>query len=228
MKLKETLNLIALPLALLLASLLISGLWHVFNMPEKEIFIDIVKDWFQKYGLIAVFLSALVEGMLFFGNYYPGGLVIFLGVISAEGNPKNTVLVVLSVCIALFIAYFINYILGRYGWYKLFAKFGMKQAIERTKEKLENHQFKVIMGSYWFPNLASITSTTAGVLKVPLRKFLIHSAIGVIFWNSLWGILVASLGDKALNIINIKWVILVVAIWVAIILIRNKLKDKII
>jgi membrane-associated protein len=226
MKFKETLNLIALPLALLLASLLISGLWHLFDMPEKEVFIDIVKNWFQKYGLIAVFLSALVEGVLLFGNYYPGGLVIFLGVISAEGNPKNTILVVLSVCIALFVAYFINYLLGKYGWYKLFAKFGMKQAIEKTKEKLEKHQFRVIIGSYWFPNLASITSTTAGVLKVPLRKFLIHSVIGVILWNSLWGILVASLGDKALNIINIKWVLIVVALWITIILVRKKIKRK--
>lgn len=224
MKINDFLKLVSIPLLLLAAYFLMYFIWQIFNLPESDDLIVIVKSWFQDYGLWIVFVSALIEGVLLFGNYFPGGIVIFLGVISADGDVERTVWVVFLVCLALFFAYLINYMLGKYGWYKLLIKFGMKESIEKQKEKLGKHQFSAIMGSYWFPNLASITSTAAGILKLPIKKFLFHSAIGVLIWNTFWGILVASLGEKALDMISLKLALLILGIWIAVILIKNRLE----
>lgn len=225
-KTKKILKILSLPGIFVGASLILYFLWEILNLPERDQFIEIVKAWFQSYGLLVVFVSALVEGMLLFGNYYPGGMVIFLGVISAEGDFKKSALVVLIVCLALFFAYMGNYLLGRYGWYKLLVRFGMRDSIERRKEQLRKHQLGAIVGSYWFPNLASLTSTAAGILKTPFLKFLLHSAIGILIWNIFWGTLVAALGEEALGLISLKWAIIIVAVWALVIIFKSALKKK--
>lgn len=225
-KRKDILELLLIPIVFLLAYLVIHFIWSIFDLPGREVIISSIRTWFSNYGLIFVFVSALIEGLLLFGNYFPGGLVIFLGVISAGGDIKMTVLTVLVVCIALYFAYTINYFLGKYGWYKLFAKFGFTEAIENTKKKLIKHQLKAILASYWMPNLASITATGAGVLKLPFKKFMLQSLIGVLVWNSLWGALVGILGERALTLISMKWVLIVFVIWICIILIQRKISQK--
>lgn len=226
MKQKDILEILLIPVVFLIAYLIIHFVWSVFDLPDREIIISSIRSWFSNYGLIVVFVSALIEGLLLFGNYFPGGLVIFLGVISAGGNIPLTILTVLVVCLALYIAYTINYFLGKHGWYRLFAKFGFTEAIENTKKKLTKHQFKAIMASYWMPNLASVTATGAGVLKLPFKKFMIQSLFGVLLWNSLWGTLVGVLGERALTLISMKWVLIVFVIWVSIILIQRKISQK--
>ncbi len=223
---KNILKILSVPLIIIAAYGLLYLVWMIFDLPPEDEMVRLVTTWLQSYGLWIIFVSALVEGVLLFGNYYPGGLVIFLGVISAGGDIGKTIFVVLLVCLALFCAYFINYMLGKHGWYRLLIKFGMKDSIERQKQKLEQHQFKAVMGSYWFPNLASITSTAAGILRVPLAKFLIHSAIGVLVWNSLWGTLVAYFGEKIFDMIDLKVIIGVLVVWIASMLIANKRKPS--
>jgi membrane protein DedA with SNARE-associated domain len=221
-KVLHILKLLSIPITLLVLSGIISIIWSIFKLPSDTELMIIIKNWFNHYGLWVVFISALIEGVLLFGNYYPGGLVIFLGVISVSGNTSKVILVTSVVCAALFIAYIINYMLGKYGWYTLLVKFGMRQSIENTKIKLERHQFKAIFGSYWFPNLASITATAAGVLYMPFKKFLLYSGISVLLWNSFWGALVGTLGEKALSLMSFKVVLIVIAIWVLVVVVKER------
>ena len=186
----------------------------------------ITQDWFERYGLLIIFISAFIEGVLLLGQYYPGGLVIFLGVISSGGNVERVVAVVSTVSLAFIIAYSINWMLGKHGWYKLFLKFGLGKTLETAKDKLGKHEFNAIMLSYWEPNLASVTATAAGILQIPFRRFFSHSAIGVIVWNAFWGILVASLGANALKLMGIKWVLIVFFGWVAILLLKHYVWDR--
>ena len=95
----------------------------------------------------------------------------FLGVISAGANIPKVVLIVAIVCAGFSIGYTIDYLLGKYGWYKLLTKFGMGQQIETAKARLEKHSFKAIAASYWEVNLASITATAAGILKIDFKRF---------------------------------------------------------
>lgn len=52
-------------------------------IPEPEILLDMISDYYEKYGLITIFVSTLVEGFMFFGLYYTGSIFIALTVLLA-------------------------------------------------------------------------------------------------------------------------------------------------
>lgn len=221
-KLKNFLKLISVPLGLLLMYLSLVLIWKIFDLPPEDQLLEIVKGYFATYGLWIVFFGALIEGFLLLGNYFPGGFIIFLGVITADHDIPRIVVVVSIVSIAFFISYTLNYLVGKYGWYKLFTKFGMKDSVEKAKIKLEKRDFRTVILSYWEPNLASITATAAGVLQLPLRRFLFISTIGIVIWNAFWGTFVAILGEKAITAIGLKWVFIVFFLWIGIIIVTER------
>ena len=223
---KEILKILSIPISLLGVFLIVSVVWRLLGWPQGEELIVITQGWFERYGLLIIFISAFIEGVLLLGQYYPGGLVIFLGVISSGGNIERVIAVVSTVSLAFIISYSINWLLGKHGWYTLFLKFGLKETLETAKDKLGKHEFNAIMLSYWEPNLASVTATAAGILHIPFRRFFFHSSIGVIVWNAFWGILVASLGANALKLMGIKWALLVFLFWVAVLLVKHYWWDR--
>lgn len=214
------LKLLSVPLILITIYLVMFVVWQAFNLPTDDQMIAITKDAFEKYGLWVVFVSALIEGFLLLGQYFPGGIIIFLGVISAGSNIPRVIAVVSVVCVAFIIAYTLNYLLGKYGWYALLMKFGLGKSLEDAKRKLSTQGLNAIIFSYWEPNLASITATAAGILQVPMREFQKYSVPGVIVWNIFWGALVFSLGAAALQIVGLKYVLIIFVVWVSIILIK--------
>lgn len=206
--------------------LIVIALWNIFNLPKDEKLIEITKNWFNNYGLWIIFISAILEGTFILGQYYPGGLVIFLGVISAGNNIPKVIEVVAIVSVSFFIGYTFDYLIGKHGWYKLFLKFGLKKSLENAQTKLIKHQFNAVFFSYWEPNLASVIATAAGILQIPLKKFSLHSLIGIVVWNTFWGSLVATLGARALELIGLKWALILFFVWVATILIKHYIFDK--
>jgi len=229
--LKGYLKLLIIPTTLFVIYLTMILLWKIFLFPSPEELVIIIQDYFDKYGLIVVFFSALIEGVLLLGQYFPGGFIIFLGVITAAGNILKASKVVLIVSLAFFIAYNINYFMGKYGWYKLFVKFGLKKPIDNSKIKLNKHGLKVILLSYWDTSIASITATAAGILNFPLLKFNFYSIIGILIWNTFWGVLVFKLGEEALKLTGLKYITVVFIIWITGIIIfefirRRKEKAK--
>ncbi|MBI2632472.1 VTT domain-containing protein [Candidatus Pacearchaeota archaeon] len=225
-KLKENLRLLTIPLILIGVYLSMVLIWKLFSFPPSEELVIIVTDFFNKYGLWIVFVSALIEGFLLLGLYFPGGFVIFLGVISSAGNFLRAVEVVSVVSIAFFISYILNYVIGKYGWYKLFLKFGLKKSLDNAQTRLNKYGLRAIIFSYWEPNLASITATAAGVLKLSIKKFVIYSLIGIVVWNTFWGFLVFKLGEEALKLTGLKYIAIIFFIWIIIILIVNFIKEK--
>lgn len=219
-KIKTILKLLSVPLTLLIIYFIVLLIWKFAGLPPQDQMITIVQNFFDTYGPIFVFISALIEGFLLLGSYFPGGFVIFLGVITSVGDIPRAILFVSLTSLAFFISYSLNYWLGKYGFYKIFAKMGIQKSIDNSKKKLHKHSFNAIFLSYWEPNLSSITATAAGIIHLPLRKFLLYSAIGIIFWNTFWGILVYNLGEKALELMGLGWVLTIVGVWILIILIK--------
>lgn len=225
--LKEISRLLIIPFVLLGVSLIFILLWKVFGLPPPDEMVEIIENFFEEYGLIIIFISALIEGVLLVGQYFPGGAVIFLGVITAGRNVPRVIEVVLIVSLAFFISYNLNYILGKYGWYNLFAKLGLRRPIDNSKKRLQKHLVNGIFLSYWQPNLAAITATAAGVLKINFRKFAVLSLLGILVWNTFWGTLVFFLGQAALNlVVGLKYVLIIFVIWISIIITKYFLFDK--
>lgn len=225
-QIKEILKLLSIPLVLIIIYLSMYIAWKAFGLPSENQMLVIVKEWFSQYGLWIVFIGALIEGFLLLGQYFPGGFIIFLGVISVGKNIPKATGVVLIVCLAFFISYTLNYWVGKYGWYKLFVKFGLFDSLEKSKAKLTKQGLNAIFLSYWEPNLASLTATAAGILQIPLTQFSFCSAIGIILWNTFWGTLVYTLGESALKIVGLKYILIIFLVWISIIVIKKYFFDR--
>lgn len=225
-RIKNSLKLLTVPLILFAIYLSMVAAWKIFGLPTDDEQFEVIKQFFTTYGLWVVFIGALIEGFLLLGQYFPGGFIIFLGVISAGKDIPRAIEVVAVVSLAFFISYTLNYWVGKYGWYNLLIKFGLKTALENAKEKLAKQGLNAVIFSYWEPNLASLTATAAGILRISLKQFLIYSTIGIIIWNTFWGTLVFSLGDNALELIGFKYVIIIFLGWFGVLLLKKYLSDR--
>lgn len=174
-------------------------IWHLFNFPSTEVLTVMVNEWFNKYGIPVLLLGSFLEGVLLVGSYFPGVFIIFLGVVVADSALEATLAVFIST-IGLLIAHILNYFLGKYGWYRLLVKFGMSDAVEQSKRRLEKQGPKAILFSYWLPSLGTITDTAAGIIGIPFKIFIKYSVISSIFWYSLVGALVFISGDVTLSV----------------------------
>lgn len=221
LKLKEIAKIVSVPLTLVAIYFSMMVVWKIFDLPSDEKLIGIIQDFFVAHGLIVVFVGAFIEGFLLLGQYFPGGTIIFLGVISAGSDPVRAAVVVSTVSVAFVLAYTANYLIGKYGWYRLLIKFGLRKSLDKAQKKLLDQGLNAIIFSYWEPNLASLVATAAGILRVPFRRFEQFSIFGVFIWNLFWGTLVFLLGAEALKLIGIKYVAVIFAGWIAIMLVKH-------
>jgi membrane protein DedA with SNARE-associated domain len=213
--LKDIFQKIKLPLFIIIFFVTLILLWNLFNLPSEEQLTEMARGYFDKYGLITVFIASVIEGTLLAGWYAPGGLVIFLGVI-LSGDPKQAFLSVLCTIAGFMIAWTLNFFTGKFGWYKLLLKLGVKSSLEKAQEQFTKNGFKTIYLSYWEPNLASLISTSAGIAQVPIRKFLTVSLIATVFWCAFWGTSAYIFGTEILKYLGgiffvaiIGWVIFI-------------------
>jgi membrane protein DedA with SNARE-associated domain len=191
-KLKTPIILICIFLSLIL-------IWKLLKLPPDDVLIEMVHEYFMKYGLLTVLVASIIEGMLLVGVYLPGGMVIFLGVLTSLGDPRRATLSVIMTILGLGLAYIFNYFLGKHGWYKILVKFGMRQSLHDAEVNLQKHNQRAIYMSYWQPNLASFVSTASGILKTDFKKFALHSTLATILWCAFWGITAYFLGEKVLT-----------------------------
>ena len=219
-------RLLVVPLTIICSYLLLALFEHILNFSSRDMFLGFLMRQFDRHGYWLVFVAALIEGFFIIGNWFPGGVVIFLGVISAGNDIKRVIIVVSLVCLAFFISYYLNYLVGKYGWYKLFVSLKLKESLDRAQKRLQKQAFNAIILSYWEPNIASVTATAAGILFLPLKKFLPYSAFAIVMWNTAWGVLVHTLGERALKLTGKKYIIGALLIWIAVILIKEIVKSK--
>jgi len=228
---KYYLKLLSLPLSLLVGFISLFVIWKAFELPPAEIIIQKINVLFDSYGLLIFFISAFIEGILLFGGYFPGVFIIFVSVVSAISLPEALLRISIST-IGLTFAHMANYSLGKYGWYKLLLKFGLKGPIEDAKIKLLKKGPMAIFASYWLPSVATLTDTAAGILHMPFRKFFYSSISASIFWNLLVGLIVYFVGEKILVVATSggKTELLVqfsiVIVWATILLVLDFRKKK--
>lgn len=219
---KSFLRVAGVPLVVLgiLVSLYIA--WNIFNLPSKEGLILVAREYFATYGYYFAFASAFVEGLLLVNWYFPGSFIVFLSVIIAGEGGLNIFGVLGVVIIGFFLASVIDYLLGKYGWYRLFLKLGLADSIEKSKEKLEKRGPWIILAMYWHPNFGAVAATASGVLRIPFKKFFIYCLVAIILWDSMWGALVYFLGPKALQLMDIRIGIVLLVIWIIWLFIQTK------
>lgn len=195
--LRYYLELLAIPLGFVVMSLSLRVVWYVFDLPSADVFTDRIGAWIYTYGAPILFISALAEGMLLVGGYFPGIFVITISVITAR-TPYEAAFSVLVGSAGLFVAHMINYALGRFGWYRILVRFGLSSSVTQARARLEKRGAVAIFLSYWMPSLAALTDTAAGIMHLPFFRFALWSLAGVLFWDTVAGTVMYYLGDRAI------------------------------
>lgn len=194
-------------------------------MATPEEIVGKLAGWYGQYGYWVIFISALVEGTFVVNLYFPGSTAIVLGVALASQNElSGTVLIFLTI-LGFFISYNLNYFLGKYGLYRLLLRFGYKDIIEGTRESLLAKGPRMMLASFFHPNVGSVVTTGAGIINMPLRQFVIWCLISLLIWDTVWGVVVYVLGSQVINLLSSWMAIPFMLLWILLIyfiLNRNK------
>jgi membrane protein DedA with SNARE-associated domain len=213
-KLKKLIKYAGAPLLVILVYGSLAILYRTFDLPSQEEVLSLVRSYYKDYGYWLIFVSALIEGMLLVNWYFPGSIVIVLGVSLAYPDPLKAAALVGLVTIGFFVSAVINYALGRYGWYRLMLKFGLKGTLDGAKNKLEQKGLTIVFSSYIHPNLGALTATSAGILHLSFTRFALYSIVALICWNTMWGLLAYVFGEVMLNYLSY-FIGAVLMIWVS-------------
>ena|SRR3989344_573138 len=214
------------PLFTFLVLITLYLVWTLLDLPPREEMIEIIKEYFARYGYIAVFIGSFFEALLLIGWYFPGGLVIFLSVILSP-SPMIAAVSVVIVTFGLYAGYTTNFFLGKYGWYRLLLKFGIRKQLDEAQIKLSRYGVRAIFMSYWNPGLASFISTAAGVLRYEQSRFFAYSFIAVTIWDIFWGTVVYSLGERALStLMTWPFILFTIVVWIIARYVETRLSSK--
>ena len=186
----------------------------ILRLPPIEELIPLIEDLFARYGYWVVFIGAFVEGILLVNWYLPGSIVVVLGVAFARGGPLNVFAVIGLIILAFLITTIFNYALGRFGWYRLLLRFGLGSSLDRVKSRVEHRGLPIIFSTYFHPNFGALTATSAGILHLPFKRFVIYSLAALVAWNTLWGAIVYFFGDGLLEYATSTVVSIMFAVWI--------------
>src|SRR3989344_7092565 len=218
---------LAMPIFFAVTTIVLTLLWHVLHLPKDQELAEIAKRLFDTYGYVALFISAVFEGALVVGLYYPGAFIIFISVLLAGNDIPRLALIMLIVSAAFAIGLSFDYVLGKYGWYRLLLKMGLRHEMEKAEERLRRRGLLAIFVTYWDMNVASFTATAAGVLRYPYRSFLLYSVIALLIWNTVWTVMLVLIGQGALELVsgNPSYVLAVVLAWSCVIVVVHIIKN---
>lgn len=225
---KKLLRTLTLPLIFLIVLLTLDLLWFIFRLPDTTHLIAAVRQYFDRYGLLAIFVSAIIEGALVLGFYYPGGFVIFLGIILAGHNLTKVTTISVLASAGFLLGLSLDYLLGRHGWYHLFLKLGFRGEMTKAERRLREQGALAMALTYWDINLASFTATAAGVLRYPFWRFVFYSLPLLLIWDGAWAAMIYLVGRPALDLISGQgaYAFIVLAVWVIAVVVKHILENR--
>lgn len=161
--------------------------------------------YFTKYGALAIFVIVLLEYLNLPG--FPAGVIMPLsGVMAAKGNISFPMVMVITVAAGL-LGSMALYLLGFKGgdlflkaYIKKFPKH--KEGIEKNMEWVRKKGAIGVFVAKLLPMIRTIVSIPAGVLKMPLGKYVVSSTLGIIIWNLVFVGAGYILGDKVFELLG--------------------------
>ena len=143
-------------------------------------------SFFIKYGLVGLFLNALLSSVI------PIPTELTTSALILGGQNKMAIFIILTIgsIIGGFLAYYIGY-----NGTKLSARLGRtpkKEHMERSDVLLTKYGWVLIFFSPWIPILGDIIPIIAGAKKYNIRKFVIAICLGkvikslaIVFFSSV-------------------------------------------
>jgi membrane protein DedA with SNARE-associated domain len=141
----------------------------------------------DRYGYLAVFVGILLENL---GIPLPGETITIVGGFLAGSGELNYWFVLASAAMGAFIGGIGGYLVGKYGGWKLIlaaAKVLRIQEIqlEEIKTRFSDNAAKAVFFGRFIPLIRIVSSPMAGIVEMPVGKFLAVNLVGAVTWASV-------------------------------------------
>jgi len=202
-KYQKIIQYVAIPILAVGFYLLLIFIARKIGLPSPEMIIAWAQKYYEQYGYWVVLVGALAEGALFINWYLPGSIVVALGAVFARSAGLNIYLMLFMVIIGFYSTALLNYAMGRFGWYHVFIKLGLKQPLEKIQAKVQDKGLKILFTTYVHPNFGALAATSAGILRMDFYKFALYALISIALWNSFWTTIFYWFGVGLLKHVNL-------------------------
>lgn len=150
--------------------------------------VQIIIEYFARYGLIFVFLVIFLEYLNFPGL---GAAIIMpaIGIAVSQSGMNFFVALIISIVageLASYILYVIAYWFGQPILTKIYNKFPKtRYSIDKVCMYIENYGDKGVLIIRLIPAVRTLIPFVAGMFRMNLLKFSMYSLIGISIWNSV-------------------------------------------
>lgn len=197
-----------LPFSALIFYLSILLLWKGGYIPHPANVLIFLENLYTSYGLAGLFIASFLEGIVYFGLYFPGSFIVALAVILSDGTFASLFMISLVVAIALTITSTINFVLGR----KIAGRQIKKEFLTKEKQVLS----KGLFISMLHPNVLAFYFFDSGIKKQNLAKIFAVPFI-MIPYGLLLGYLFYSIKEPLKRAIESPYIMIsVILVWIII------------
>lgn len=175
------------------------------DIANMHAWIDIVGDWYGRFGYALVLLGALGENTALLGLVLPGGTLALLGAFYARQGTLNLGWVILFAWLGTVLGYHIDYLIGRYALggvvgrvsdTRLGARLRLAGRLRQARRLLNRHGGKAILLSHTVGHIRSFVALSAGATRMSYRRFLAFELVAALLWNIGYGLLGYFLGTQ--------------------------------
>ena len=207
-----------LPLSALIFYISIVILWKFKYIPSPSNILLLLENLYTYYGLIGLFIASFLEGIVYFGLYFPGSFVVALAVILSDGTFKSFFSISLIVAIALTITSLINYTLGK----KILSNKLNRELLAEKKSIFS----KGLLVSMLHPNILAFYFFNLGIKKQNLLKVLLVPLIMIPYGLAL-GYLFYSIKDPLRTAIESPYIMIsIILFWILLSFLLENINKK--
>lgn len=193
-------------------------LYDLFGLPSPYELSVLGQKLYESYGLLALCIAAMMEGIFMVNIYIPGSFVIVLSVYLSDKTPSSLLSIALITWCGFFISSVINYILGATGGYRALLFLGKKSTLEKMKSWMERNGRRAMFLSAIHPNFQAFVMVSSGISRQPVARTLAASAISLAFWVPLWTVFFSIiLKSLAIDDSNNSWYVVALLVMVGLI-----------
>ncbi|OGG50494.1 hypothetical protein A3C18_03840 [Candidatus Kaiserbacteria bacterium RIFCSPHIGHO2_02_FULL_54_11b] len=193
------------------------------GLPGIDTLTDIAKGFFERYGLVALYVAAVIESLFMISFYFPGSLVVILAILVSDRSVLALATIVVIGWASVMTATAVNYWLGKEGAYRLLLRLGSEETVHDMQTWLAKRGRWAIFFSAVHPNILAITNICMGIAHAGLVRTLALSFVAIAFWIPVQVyVLGFILPDPKESTALLQWVIAAGIVWLGVRAVRKE------
>ena len=164
------------------------AIWFIFISDIFQNFLLSLEQFIQKhveYAYWIAFAAAIVEGTILLGLLPGTTYIITMGWFLARGDLDITILLPIVITGAI-IGDLIGYGLGHFFSAYMKRTYGEDNNYKMSANFIEKHGGKSVLIARFISGVKEFVPFIAGILKMPLKKFMFWNFLGAIGWSVVW------------------------------------------